>query len=176
MPISASDIQLRRSVKTGSAGDSTAGTEAGSLGKYVSTTQITTAQLNELFDDVSGAESAAGDVEYRCFFVLNNHPTLTYFNPSVEVASQVSGGASVDLATDNIAVSAKGSASAQAAEIATEQTAPTGVSAFGPGPLLLGSLGPGQVKGVWVRRTVTAGAAATNPDGFIALVKGDTLP
>lgn len=176
MPIVNTDIGLRLSVKTGSAGDSVASSEAGSLGKYVSTTVITTAQLNNLFDDVAGAESAAGDVEYRCFFVINNHATLTLTNATIEIQSQTAGGGTIDLATDNIAASAKGSSSAQAAEIANEQTAPTGTSAWGIGPLSLGSLAPGQVKAVWARRTVSAGAGALNPDGFIPLVVGDTLP
>lgn len=176
MPIVASDIVYRLSVKTGSAGDSTASSEPASLGKYVSTSVITTAQLNSIFDDVSGAESAAGDVEYRNIFVLNNHATLTLTNATVEVLSQTAGGGAIDIATDNIAASAKGSASAQAAEIANESTAPVGVSAFGAGPLSLGSLAPGQVKGVWLRRTVTAGASAVDPDGVILRVTGDTLP
>jgi hypothetical protein len=176
MPIINTDIVLRLSVKTGSAGDSTASSEAASLGKYVATTVITHAALNNLFDDTSGAESAAGDIEYRCFFVLNNHATLTLANATIEVLSQLAGGGSVDLATDNIAVSAKGSASAQAAEIANESTGPVGVGAYGAGPLALGNLGPGQVKAVWARRTVGAGASGADPDGLSVRVLGDTLP
>jgi len=175
MAITNSDIQYRFSV-VAATGDSQAGTAATSLGDQVSTTQITDATMNNLFDDVSGAESAAGDVEYRCIFVLNNHATLTLQNATVAVQSQTSGGASIDIATDNIAVSAKGSGSAQAATVANENTAPTGVSAFGAGPLALGDIGPGQVKGVWIRRTVGAGTSALNPDGGIIRVTGDTLP
>lgn len=176
MAIVASDIAFRLTVKTGSAGDTTASTGDASLGKYVSTSVITTAQLNNLFDDVSGAESAAGDVEYRALAVLNNHATLTLTNATVEVLSQTAGGGSIDIATDNVAPSAKGSASAQGAEIANESTAPTNVSAFGAGPLALGNIGPGQVKLVWLRRTVNAGAGAVDPDGVVLRVNGDTLP
>lgn len=175
MAIVAADIQYRFSVAAAT-GDSSAGTAAGSLGDQVSTTQLTDATLNNLFDDVSGSESAAGDVEYRCIFVLNNHGSLTLQNATVAVQSQTTGGGSIDIATDNIAVSAKGSGSAQAAVIANESATPSGVSAFGAGPLALGDIGPGQVKGVWVRRTVTAGASALNPDGAILRVTGDTLP
>lgn len=175
MAIVASDIVFRLSVSA-AAGDTTVGTPATSLGDQVSTTAITTATLNNLWDDVSGAESAAGDVEYRCIFVLNNHATLTLANATIEVLSQTAGGGTIDIATDNIAVSAKGSGSAQAATIANESTAPTGVSAFGAGPLALGDIGPGQVKGVWLRRTVTAGAGAVDPDGVVLRVNGDTLP
>lgn len=175
MPIASSDIHYRLSVAA-AAGDTTAGTPATSLGDQVSTTQITTAQLNNIFDDVSGAESAAGDVEYRCIFVLNNHATLTLQNATVQVQSQTAGGGSIDIATDNIGPVAKGSASAQADAVANEQTAPTNVSAFGAGPLSLGNIGPGQVRGVWMRRTVTAGAGAVDPDGVVLRVTGDTLP
>ena len=177
MPIATSDILFKYSVKTGSAGDSTAGTAAGSLGKYVSTTQVA-AGANGLFDDISGAENAASAVDYRCVFVHNNHATLTYQNAVVYMSAETAGGANVAIATDNIAASAKGSASAQAAEIASETTAPTGVSAFsspttaGTG-LSLGNIAAGQVKGVWVRRTA-ANSAAIDSDGFTLAVSGDT--
>lgn len=175
MPIASSDIVFRLSVAA-AAGDTTAGTPATSLGDQVSTTVITAASIGNIFDDVSGAEAAAGTVEYRCFFVLNNHATLTLTNPQLTINSETAGGGTINTATDNIAVSAKGSGSAQAAAIANETTAPTGVSAFGTTALSLGDLAPGQVKGVWLKRTVTAGAAATNPDGVVLRVTGDTLP
>ena len=175
MPIVAADIQKRYSVAA-AAGDTTAGSAATSLGDQISTTQITDAQLNNLFDDISGAEEAAGDTEYRCLFILNNHATLTLTGATVAVQSQTSGGASVAIAVDDIGPVAKGSASAQAAVVANEQTAPTGVGAFGAGPIALGDLAPGQCRAVWVRRTITAGAGALNPDGFVLRVSGDTLP
>lgn len=176
MPIAGSDIIYRLSVAA-AAGDTTAGTPATSLGDQVSTTAITTATLNNLWDDVSGAEAAAGDVEYRCLFVLNNHATLTLTNAQITIASQTAGGGTIDIAVDNIAVSAKASGSAQAAAVANESTSPGGgAGSFGAGPLALGDIGPGQVKGVWLRRTVSAGAGAVNPDGVVLTVSGDTLP
>jgi hypothetical protein len=60
--------------------------------------------------------------------------------------------------------------------IANEDTAPGAAGAFGKGPLTIGDLAPGQVKGVWVRRTVPAATGALNPDGAILRVTGDTLP
>ena len=175
MPITSSDIKFYLSVKTGSAGASSAGTPSGSLGKYVSTTAITTAVANNLFDDVSGAEAAAGMTDYRCIFIQNDHATLTLQNCQVSIGSQTSGGGDISIALDNIATSAKGSASAQAAEIANETTAPSGTGAFGTSALNIGSLAPGQVKAVWLRRVVGAGAGATN-DGVILNWTGDTAP
>jgi hypothetical protein len=174
MAITATDILWKFSVAA-AAGNTTAGTAATSLGDQVSTTQITDATLNNLFDDISGAENAASEAEYRCIFVHNAHATLTLQNATVQVLSQTAGGASADIATDNIGNVAVGSASAQAATVANEDTAPSGVSAFGAGPLSIGDLGPGQVRGVWVRRTA-ANSAALNPDGAILRVSGDTLP
>lgn len=178
MAITATDIVFRLSTTAGSAGDSTAQANPNnSLGKYVSTT-VWAAGANGLFDNISGDENAASTVDYRCIFILNNHGSLTLENAKVWVSAEVAGGASVAIATDNIAPSAKGSASAQAAQIASETTAPSGVSAFstpttsGTG-LALGNIGPGQVKAVWVRRTA-ANSAAINSDGFTLAVNGDT--
>jgi hypothetical protein len=177
MAIVASDIQFRYSVVTGAAGDSTAGTAGGSLGKYASTTQVA-AGANGMFDDISGAENAASTVDYRGIPVLNNHATLTLQSPTVYISAETAGGASIALATDNIAASAKGGASAQMAQIANETTLPTGVSAFsspttaGAG-LALSNIPALNVKGIWVRRTA-ANNSAIDADGFTLAVTGDT--
>jgi hypothetical protein len=175
MPIVASDIVFRLSVAA-AAGDTTGGTPATSLGDQVSTTVITPAALENIFDNVSGAEALAGDVEYRGIFVLNNHATLTLTGATASVQSQTAGGATADIALDNIAVSAKGSASPQMATIANENTSPGGsAGAFGAGPLSIGDIGPGQVKGIWIRRTVGAATGGTNLDGLVIAIGGDTL-
>lgn len=177
MAIAATDIIFRLSTTAGAAGDSTAGTPAGSLGKYVSTTAMGTG-AGALFDDVTGAENAASDVEYRCFFILNNHATLTAQNVTLYLSAEVGGGASIAIATDNIGPVAKGSAAAQAAQVADENTAPTGVGAFaspvtdGTG-IAIGSLAPGQVKAVWVKRTA-ANSSPLDSDGVTFACAFDT--
>lgn len=176
--IIASEIVFRYTVKTGSAGDSTAGTANGSLGKYASTTAWAGGSANDLFDDISGAENAASTVDYRGIAVLNNNGANALQNAVVYISAETAGGASIALATDNIAASAKGSASAQGAEIANETTAPSGVSAFssptsaGTG-LSLGSIPVANVKFFWVRRTAANTAALSN-DGVTIAVTGDT--
>lgn len=168
MDITAAEMVLRLSVAA-AAGDTTAGTPATSLGDQVSTTAVGTA-VNDLFDNISGAENAAATQDFRGLFLLNTDAALTASNISLFLNSEVAGGASVALATDNIAASAKGSGSTQMATIANETTAPTGVSAFsspttdGTG-LSLGTLTSNQVKGLWVRRTAANSAALTG-DGF----------
>jgi hypothetical protein len=175
MSIVASDIVFRFTTKSGSAGDTTAGTPAGSLGKYAANNALTNATLANLFDNVSDTESAAGDTSYRSFWVLNNHATLTLTNARVVINTDAAGGAAVDIATDNIGITAKGSASAQGAQIANELTAPTGISAWGDGPLTIGDIPPGSGAMVWVRRIITAGQTAVPLDSVTIDVIGGTL-
>lgn len=178
MPIASSDIKFKFSVKTGSAGNSTSGTAAGSLGKYISTTEITDATLNNLFDDISGDENAASDVEYRCVFVHNSHASLSLQNAVIWISAEVSGGASVAIAIDNTAASAIGSSSAQADSITDENTAPSSVGSFSSPTskatgLSLGTIPAGQCRAFWIRRTA-ANTSAVNSDGATIKVEGDT--
>ncbi len=179
MAIAASDIKFKLSVKTGSAGNSVSGTPAGSLGKYISTTEITDATLNNLFDDVSGDENAASDVEYRCIFVHNAHATLTWTSVVAWLSAEVSGGAAAAIAIDDLPDSAIGDSNAQADEIADESTAPgAGVGSFsspvtkGTG-LALGDIAPGYCRAIWVRRTA-ANTGAVDNDGVTIKCEGDT--
>jgi len=172
MSVSNTDIKIRYSTTAGSAGNSGAGTAAGSLGKYMSQTDASGA-ANVFFDDVSSAEASAGDVEYRCVFVYNSHATDSALNVQVQVVSEVGGGAVAAAALDNIAASSAGSASAQADQVANENTAPTGVGAFGTSALSIGTLAAGQCKAVWLRRTVSASTGAMTGDGFTLRVTGD---
>lgn len=178
MAIAASDMLFKLSIKTGSAGNSGAQADPNaSLGKYISTTALTTS-ANGMFDNISGAENAASTVDYRCIFVHNNHATLTASNCGVYISAEVAGGAAVALAVDNIAASAIGATAAQAAEIATETTAPSGVGSFSSPTtsgtaLSLGTLAPGQCRAIWVRRTA-ANSAALDSDGFTLGLTFDT--
>jgi hypothetical protein len=172
MVVAASDIKIRYSVTTGSAGNSTAGTRAGSLGKYMSTTDVANPP-NAYFDDVSSSEASAGDTEYSCVFVYNSHATDSALNVGVQVVSEVAGGGTTTAALDNIATSSAGSASAQAAQVADENTAPSGVGTFGTSLLSIGTLLAGQCKAVWLKRTVAASTAAIVGDGFTLRVTGD---
>ena len=175
MAIVASDILTRFSVAA-AAGDTTSSTAATSLGDQVSTSAWTDGAT--LFDTVSGAENAASEAEYRCIFILNNHATLTAFSVVVYISAETAGGASVALAIDNAAASAKGSGSTQAATIANEDTAPGTVGAFSSPTtpatgLSVGDLAAGQVRAVWIRRT-TANSAALDSDGFTLGIALDT--
>jgi len=168
------------SVKTGSAGNSTAGTAAGSLGKYLSTTQWTGGTLHDLFDIITGDENVASDVEYRCVFVRNsNGSSLALQNSKFYLAgAETSGGANIAIGIDPAGATAIGSASAQAAEVVDENTAPSGVTFSAPttkagSTITLASLPAGQCVALWVRRTAT-NSAAQNADGATVRIEGDT--
>jgi hypothetical protein len=175
--ITGSEILLKYSVTTGAAGNSTAGTAAGSLGKYISTTAWAGGSANDLFDDISGAENAASTVDYRCIFVHNSNAANALQNAVAYLSAEVAGGASIAIGADTTAASALGSASAQALQVANETTAPAGVSFSSPttagAGVALGSIPAGQVKAFWIRRTA-ANSAALSADGVTIAISGDT--
>jgi hypothetical protein len=61
--ISQAELVWRYSTTAGAAGNTTASTAAGSLGKYISTTAWAGGVANDLFDDITGAENAASTVD-----------------------------------------------------------------------------------------------------------------
>lgn len=170
----ANDVRIRYSRTTGP-GDSGAGAAATSLGGFVSTTNVVSGALHNVFDVVSGAENAASDVEYRCVFICNTDSVDTLALTKVWILSQVASGASIAIGLDPAGVVGIDSASAQAATIATEQSAPTGVTFSAPttegAALSVGNLGPRQCRALWIRRTAADTAALAN-DGAELRVKG----
>ena len=172
MTVTASDIKLRYTTASGSAGLTTAGTRDASLGKYVSTTDVS-APPNAFWDDVQSAEASAGDTEYRAIAVYNSHATDSALNVQVSISAEVTGGGTTTIALDNIAAGAANGASALSATVANENTAPTGVGAFGTSSLSIGTLAAGQAKVFWLKRTVPASTAAMTGDGFTITVGGD---
>jgi hypothetical protein len=178
MAIVAADILIKLSIVTGAAGDSAAqGDPNASLGKYISQTALAGTALNNLWDNITGDENAASDVEYRCIFVHNNHATLTLLAPVAWIVSEVAGGASVALSVDTTAESAKASATAQAKQVANESTAPATQTFSAPttkaAGLALGDIPAGHVKAIWIRRTA-ANTGALDNDGATLRVEGDT--
>jgi hypothetical protein len=176
MAITATDILYKFSVAA-AAGDTTAGTAATSLGDQISTTQLTDASLHNLFDVITGTENAASEAEYRCYFVHNNHATLSWENVVVWLSAEVAGGAAAAISVDTTGITAKGSASAQAKTVADENTAPATQTFTSPTTkatgLSIGTIPAGSVAAIWVRRTA-ANTAAVNNDGVTIRCEGDT--
>lgn len=167
MPIISSDIKFYLS---GGAANSDANA---SLGGAISSTEIVDATLHNLFDVVGSAETASGDVEYRCMYVKNTHGTLTLQASTAFISSNTP-------SADTDAAIGLGTAAIGASEqtTATESAAPSGVSFSAPSTqpagLSIGDLAPGEYKAIWVRRTVSAAASAYSNDGVTIDVGGDT--
>jgi hypothetical protein len=181
MPIVDTDIVYRLSTgSTGTGnGDTQTSSPAASLGKKLSTTVVNLGTpLNNIFDDVTGDESAAGDIEYRCIFVLNNHQSLTLQATKLWIAAEVAGGAAAAIGLDPIGNVARNLAGDQAATIANEGAVPAGITFTTPttkaGGLDIGNLAPNQVRGIWIRRSVAASTGAMSNDGVTLRVEGDT--
>lgn len=173
MSVLASDMNLKYSVSA-AAGNTTAGTQPTSLGDQVSTTQLGTSGANVQFDDVSSAEASAGDTEYRCFFVCNDHATDPATNVTITVQANATK-STWTVAADNIGVTAKGSGSAQALTVANENTAPSGgagVGTFGSSASL-GTIPAGSVAGFWVRRVTASSTTPLTADTATLRIGGD---
>src|SRR3954469_5944296 len=117
MPIASSDILVKYSVKTGSAGNTNTGTPANALGQYISTTQVPSAQLANLFPTLTGDQNANSAVDYACIFVHNNHGSLTLIAPQVWLTNKTANATLVAVGIDPTVASAIGSATAQAVSI-----------------------------------------------------------
>ena len=164
MAIASTDIKIRLS------GGSSNTDPNAALGGAASSTDAS----STIFDNVSSAEALAGDLEYRCIYVKNNHGSLTYTSPKIWIQSNTpSGDTTWDIGLGTSAINGTEQT------VTDENTAPSGVTFSAPtnlaGGLSLGDLAPGATKAVWARRTVTAVAAAAN-DGATLRVQGDTLP
>lgn len=175
--ITSGEILWKLSTTAGAAGNSNTSTPSASLGKYISTTAWAGGALNDLFDDVTGAENAASTVDYRCVFIHNSNAANALQNAAVWLSAEVAGGTSIAIGVDTTAASAIGSASAQALTIASETTAPAGVTfssptTFGTG-VSIGSIPAGSCRAIWIRRTASNSAALSN-DGVTLSVQGDT--
>ena len=170
MAIIASDIEVRLS------GGASNTDPAAALGGAMSTVAggiITTNVLNNLFDDTTGDESAAGDIEYRGIYVKNNHGSLTWQTVKAWISSLTT---STD---DELAIAlADEGLNAAMETITNESTAPTGPSFSTPTTkatgLSLGNIPFSQYYGIWVRRTVTAGASAIDNNAGTLSCEGDT--
>jgi hypothetical protein len=171
--IVSSDIQFFLSAPTASAGNAIAGTPESSLGKFISTTQLSGTALDNLFTDLTGAQNAADQVDYQCLFVLNNTASgNSMLNTVVWIptSSDATGATVHAVGVDTVAASIKNSSSPQALVIANATTAPAGVTFVGnsstnAGGVSLGTIAPNYCKAIWFRRTAT-NSAPLNADGF----------
>ena len=167
MPIVASDLKIYLSGGNGNSDPNA------SLGGIISTTEVTDNTTHNLFDQVSGTESNAGDIEYRGIYLKNTHGSLTAQNTKVYISSNTgSSTTTIDIALDG------GATDATMETLSDESTAPSGESFTAPTSyatgLSIGSMTTGQKKGIFIRRTVDAGTTAVNDDAVTIKYDCDT--
>ncbi len=182
MPIVVDEIEFLLSAPMAASGYTMPGVPGNSLGGYVSTTQLSTTALDNLFPDLTGAQNAADQVDYQCVFVYNGDESYTMLNPVAWLPSaQLGSGntATFAVAADTYAPSILGSGSQQALSILNPTQAPSGItewyapSATSSGGVALPYIPPQSVMAVWIQRTAT-GTAGLNQLGID--VQFDTLP
>jgi len=150
-----------------------------SLGGNRSSTEMVTAELNNLFDDIIGMEAESGDTEYRGIIIQNTHASLTLYNAKAFLSVQPNGSRatkeSIQIATDTV----WGGNNIDA--IGIENNAPTGAetgafsapATYATG-LSLGDLGPNGQMGLWIKRVVPVSTEASASADFTLVVQGDT--
>lgn len=149
-----------------------------SLGGVKSSVQPTDATLENLFANVDGAESAAGSTKYRCVYFHNANGSLTLSNPKVWIQTETpSPDTVIDIGLDPAGVG-NGSTTGVATTVGDEDTAPAGVTFSHPTTegtaLTIADLIAGNSAAIWVRRTVSPGAAAAASDNVVLRFLGDT--
>lgn len=170
----------------GSDGGAQANSNA-SLGRYRSSTEIVDSSLHNLFDEVNGTESQAGDTEYRCICVKNTNILDTW--EAVKVWLATATGNSQDVVSFALEVPTGGDQTGSAQVIGNETTTPnTGAGNVGNWSTATSetnaetveinahdaNLDAEEILFIWIRRTIAAGASAQSGDGVTLRVKGQS--
>jgi len=137
---------------------------------------ITTATLNNLFDNVTGPESNIGMDDYRLIYIYNaNTESLVFTNckvwiegntPSADDFVEIWPESSAAIGSDSTLTPA----SENAAPAGSVFTQPTSAS-----PVTIGNIPATSKKAVWIHRHVNAGAAAFTTNNFTLGISGETL-
>ena len=140
-----------------------------SLASSDQTNVVTIANIaNNIWDDVSKADSQAGDIEYRGLYWENADSADSILDARFWIQTQTPGEDVIAIADGDEAVNV-------ALEIiADENTAPSGPVFTGPsdyagGIVLPTTMAFSDFKGFWVRRTVPAGVTTAVPNNAFRL-------
>lgn len=123
------------------------------------------AAVDQLFDQVSAPEAAAGDIEYRCVYLHNANAADTMTNAVLFISANTPlTSTTVDIGVGSSAVNATEQT------IADENTAPVGVTFSAPSTaatgLALGTIPAGQHRAFWLRFSTTAASGSSTSDGW----------
>lgn len=169
MPISAANLKFYLSGGAGNANPQA------SLGGARSTTLVG-AGLDNLFDDVTGDEAAAGVTNYRCLYFRNEDVDADgLITPVTWIDVQSEANDTISIGLDPVGKNGV------ATTIANETTVPTGVVFTTPTSKATGLALPGapyaqnDFIAIWIRRTTSAGAASNANDSASVRVEGDTV-
>lgn len=167
----AATLEMRLSGGTGNTDPNAAlGGARSTAGGGIVPTSLT---ADSLFDDVTGAEEQAGDIEYRCVYVRNSGDVSALNTVVWLSANTADADTTIDIGLGSSAVDATEQT------VANENTAPTSVTFSAPttegAGLSIGTLAASSHKAVWLRRTITATAGASN-DTFTFAAAFDTAP
>ena len=140
-----------------------------SIGGGRSTTEWAGSDLHDLFSKLSAEQNAAEVQQYRCIYVANEHPELSWLQVVAYFTEQSHRGASIEVGLDPA-----GSGAAQ--KLSHEQAAPQDV-AFTPAPgaaeaLQLGTVPPGTHLALWLRRTAHDTHEGLEADGAMLALTG----
>jgi len=135
----------------------------GGLGGAATATEVSATALNNIFDDVSAAEAAAGDTEYRAIDVYNDGAS-TITGVELYMSTETSSADSqLDMGIEDTAANALNSTKA----IVDESTAPTTVTfahRTSGSKLSLPDIPAGEYARLWLRRVISAAATNTSND------------
>jgi hypothetical protein len=176
------DIEFLLSAPMAASGYTMPGVPGNCLGKFASTTQLSATFLNNIFQDLTGAQNAAGQVDYACLFIYNGNASDTMLNPVVWLPTALLGSgntATFAVGADPTTPSILGSGTAQAVVIQNPLQAPAGVtswyspSATQSGGVALPDIPAQDVAAVWLQRTATGLPSLNQLDIDVTF---DTLP
>lgn len=168
------DVLFKLSAPNANAGNQQAGYPGTSWGGFLSTSLLPSNALDNLFNDITGAENAAGQVDYACLFIQNNTASNNAMIGVVAWLPQfglTGAGTTIQMAADPTGISAINSNNPQALTIASNLVAPAGINTWvvptstTPSPpnyingLQLGNIAPTQCVAVWFQRTALASTA-----------------
>jgi len=156
-----------------------------SLGGTISLATITDALANNIYDDVTGDESGAGDTEYRGIYVKDTNATYTMINTKFWIAGYLraaTGADTISIASSTFSLGANTMGICTDESTAPNETAgsiiwvvegatPTtpsntvgftsaGLATTIPASIGATTLAAGSYFGIWLRRIVPPGALA----------------
>jgi hypothetical protein len=127
-----------------------------SLGGTRSSEQVSGTPMNNLFDNVASDEASAGDVEYRAIDIYNAGDASATVVKAYMDPNSTSASTTIELGLDSTTQTIGG-----------EGSAPSGVT-FGDytsaSKLTISDIAASGAQRLWLKRTVTAGAANLSND------------